>query len=204
MKTNDFAFVGIKIIGIILFIKGIQILIAAIGLWVGYPSMDQIYTPHFPLPIYVSLFSAIVLFVLGLLIWRFTGKLLKFILPEDNKNLEDGVDNGKIDLHDLQTTAFSVVGLVILSISIPQIFITAADILAMKVNLFPISTHGEINPFAIKMITRILGHLIYLLVGIYLLFGLKFKKILSLIGKGISKLRRDTGTGGENSEGTEE
>ncbi len=197
MRTKDFAFVGAKIVGIILFIKGINLLVTAIDMWVMFSS------PHLSsisssIAIFYILLLAIFILGMGLFLWGFTGKILRFLVPKDNNRHEDTADRKKVDLYNLQTAAFTVVGLVILSDAIPKIFHAAAEILRNKDYYFPISTPEGFNPLSIQLLAKILGPLIYLFIGIYLVFG--FKNFLSIIGKGVSKLRRDVDPGDDNME----
>lgn len=189
MRTKDFAFVGAKVVGIILFINGIKMLLNLIATGVIYPSRTgfEIFslTTNFSM-----LFSTIFFLGMSLLFLVFTEKIIKFLVPKEFNNHEGTGDEGKLELHDLQTAAFSVVGVVLLSIGIPQIFYAASDIIVNKDNLFPIFTDRGINPHSIQLIATILGHLIYLLIGIYLVFG--FKKFISIIAKMFSKLKRDS------------
>jgi small-conductance mechanosensitive channel len=188
MRTKDFAFVGAKVVGIILFINGIKMLLYLIAIGVIYPSPTGI--KIFSLAANFSIFFSTIFFlVMSLLFLVFTEKIIKFFVPKEYNNHEGKGDEGKLELHDLQTAAFTVVGVVILSIGIPKIFYAASEILVDKVSFFPIFTDSGINPLSIQLIAKILGHLIYLLIGIYLVFG--FKKFLSIIVKMFSSLKRD-------------
>jgi len=189
MRTKDFAFVGAKVVGIILFINGIEMLLNLIAIGVIYPSRTGIkifsFTTNFSI-----LFSTIFFLGMSLVFLVFTEKIIKFLAPKEFNNHEGKGDEGKLELHDLQTAAFTVVGVVILSIGIPKIFYAASEIIVNKDNFFPIFTDRGINPLSFQLIAKILGHLIYLLLGIYLVFG--FKKFLSIIVKMFSSLKRDT------------
>lgn len=189
MRTKDFAFVGAKVVGIILFINGIKMLLYLISIGAIYPSPTGIkifsLTTNFSI-----LFSTIFFLGMSLLFLVFTEKIIKFLVPKEFNNHEDTGDEGKLELHDLQTAAFTVVGVVILSIGIPQIFYAASEIIVNKDNFFPIFTERGINPLSIQLIAKILGHLIYLLIGIYLVFG--FRKFISIIVKMFSSLKKDT------------
>lgn len=195
MRTKDFAFVGAKIVGIIVFIQGIRMLVSSIIMWnSSFQEGSQLFSS---ILIINSLLCAILLGI-GVFLWGYTGKILRFLVPKDNNNHEDSVDQGKVELRDLQTAAFTVVGLVILSDAIIKIFYAAAEILASKSLYFPIFTDGRVNPFSIQLIIKSLGHLIYLSIGIYLVFGIK--NFLYIVGKGFRKLRRDIDKGDENGE----
>ncbi len=197
MRTKDFAFVGARIVGIILFIQGIHLVVGAINVWVIFSS-SNVNSISSSSPIFYTLLSAIFLLGMGLFLWGFTGKILRFLVPKDNNRHEDSLDSGKVELYNLQTAALTVVGLVILSDAIPKIFHAAAEILRNKDYYFPISTYEGVNPLLIQLIAKSLGTLIYLFIGIYLVFG--FKNFLSIIGKGLSKLRRDIDSGDDNIE----
>jgi hypothetical protein len=196
MKTKDFAFVGAKIVGIILFIKGIQMLIYAVNVWVTDPLPYS--SKHYTLLMINYFIPAIAFLCMSLILWRFTNRILKFFLPKENNVHEASVDKRIVELKDLQIAAFSVLGLVILSDAIIKIFSFAAEILARKDFYFQASSRPGIRPITIQLFIKTLGHLIYLGIGIYLVFGIR--NFFAIIGKGISKLRKDTGVDDETGE----
>lgn len=194
MRTKDFAFVALKVLAIYIFFRAIEQVFAAINYWVLYFNLpddsNQVLTPMIVL---VNFLAAAFLFLMCHLLWQFTGKIVSRIVPTDSNIEEQG--KWDIKLKTLQTSAFTVVGVVILSYAIPNIFHVAGEIIRDKDSFFPVaSAGGVVNPTFIKMILNIIGHLIYLLIGIFLLFrskeSLKFVEKLRKegIGKQISKL----------------
>jgi hypothetical protein len=197
MRTKDFAFVGAKITGIILFILGIQMMIHGVTFWEISTSMGE--TANFPFMVmFTYFFLAIFYLGIGIYFWGFTAKIVILFLPKDSRNETDGVDERKGELKELQTAAFTVVGLVILTNAIPKLFYTAVDILSKKDYYFSFSSHRMMGPALLQLTAKILEPLVYLTIGIYLLFGIK--NFLSMLGKGISRLRGETGGEDEDTE----
>jgi hypothetical protein len=201
MRTKDFAFVALKVLAIYIFFRAITQLFAFLNLWVYYSNLPYNSTEGLSSTIVLLNFlAAVFLFFMCHLLWQFTQKIANHIVPKDDSIAEQ--DKETLKLKNLQTAAFTVVGVIILSYAIPNIFHVAGEIIRDKDSFFPVaSAGGVVNPTFIKMILNIIGHLIYLLIGIFLLFrskgSLKFVEKLRKegIGKHISKffkkLRRE-------------
>lgn len=194
MRTKDFAFVTLKVLAIYFFFKAIEQVFAAINYWALYFNLPddstQVLTPMLVL---TNFLAAAFLFLMCHLLWQFTGKIVNHIIPEDSRTAEHEKETP--ELKNLQTAAFTVAGVIILSYAIPNLFHVAAEIIRTKDALFPVASAGAgMNPIFIKMILNVIGHLIYLLMGIFLLFrskeSLKFVEKLRKegIGKPTSKL----------------
>jgi hypothetical protein len=185
MRTKDFAFVALKVLAIYIFFRAIEQVFASINYWVFYLKLPgdskQALTS---MTVLVNFLAAAFLLLMCHLLWLFTGKIVNHIVPKDINIAEQ--DKETLKLKNLQMAAFTVVGVIIISYAIPNIFHAAAEIIRDKDALFPIASIGAgVNTFFIKVILNIIGHLVYLLMGIFLLFRSKDSL------KFVEKLRRE-------------
>ena len=183
IKSKDFAFVGLRVLGIYVFIKGGQMLAQSFAVLARIKEV-----PYASSVIIINIiFSVILLIVAGLLL-GVTGKITGMLLPKkketdsnaDNLVLNEADRDNSISLAELQTAAFAVVGLVILTTAVADAFKVISDFIKVKFEM-------GFNSMPAKFYFDVFRVVIYLLAGIYLLFGIK--NFLKLVGKGLSKLR---------------
>lgn len=184
MRTKDFAFVALKVLAIYIFFRAITELFASINFWVFYLNQPGDSTQGLTsMTVLVNFLAAAFLLLMCHLLWQFTGKIVSRIVPKDSNIEEQG--KWDIKLETLQAGAFIVVGVIILSNAVPNIFHVAVELIEKKARLFPVVTEGKVNRVSIDSMLKIIGHLVYLLIGIFLVF--RGKDILRII----KKLRRE-------------
>jgi hypothetical protein len=186
IKSKDFAFVGLRVLGIYVFIKGGQMLVQSFAVLAEIK--DTTYTTDaitYATAVIITniAFSVILLIIAGLLLGA-TGKVTGLLLPAkkemdsnaDNLDLNEADRDNSISLAQLQTAAFAVVGLVILTTAVTDAFKVISDLIKLQFEMLPTKFYFD----ACRVV-------IYLLAGIYLLFGIR--NFLELMGSGLSKLR---------------
>ncbi|RKD30534.1 hypothetical protein [Thermohalobacter berrensis] len=151
MNYKNLAKISCKIISIYVFIKFISFIPTTIF-------MFKLNNNRSILPI---LTSAILYFMLSILLWSFADKLSYYMVGNKHKEVEH--KRVEIDYNKLHYIAFSVVGLVMIAFSISNVI---TDIIQMY-------KMAESNPNLNLYKAEIIGELFKLLIGLWLLLGAK-------------------------------
>jgi hypothetical protein len=160
MTTQKIASLALKIVGIysiIQFIEQIRALVHAIGFSFAEP-------PIRPTMIIGASISSALLLGLSILLLAFSNRLARKLFPED-----DPIENLHFDdLKNLQSIAFSIVGVVIFAVAIPKIFQISATIYALQKSGYEIPVAERISKetFAFGVAT-----IIQLIIGLLLFLG---------------------------------
>ena len=159
MTTHKIASLALKIVGIysiIQFIEQIRALVHAFGLSFAEPPIRSTM-------IMGASISSVLLFGLSIILLAFSNGLARKLFPED-----DPIENLHFDdFKNLQSIAFSMVGVVLLAVAIPKIFQISAIIFALQKPGYEIPVAERISKetFAFGVAT-----LIQLLLGLLLFF----------------------------------
>ena len=180
LKKQELAFVAIRILSLYIFIKAFLSLAQLTHIQViNYMSMVEQFKELaermlFPI-LLVAIGPFVVLFVFSIVLWIYAESLSQFMISEkESAKLVEKIDtHPSITSYDLQTIAFSVIGLILIAITIPDLF-------NMIPNLLKLNELDHLATDNLKMSTLIsaLAKIVQLLIGFGLFFG----------GKGISSM----------------
>ena len=112
-----------------------------------------------------SITPFIFLLAMSIFLWIFTDRISNHLIPKQENNEHDS----KLDLDNLQYIAFSVVGILFIIFTIPQIFSLLSSIIKMKEITFDLAT----TQFKTELIFSAVESGVRLLIGFVLIFGSK-------------------------------
>ena len=115
--------------------------------------------------VFASIAPFFLLLIIAIVLWVFTNRILKYLLPEDLDNTSES----KINLDDIQYIAFSIIGILILTNALPQIFNLIPNIIRYN----EISSHLHTPQFKTEVIFSIVENVAKLIIGFILIFGSK-------------------------------
>ncbi len=160
LKGKNIAYIACRIIAIYIIIQAIKYMSYFISmLFFMNQEMQKIDLIHM---ILTSIFPSIILLIVGVVLWALAIKISNHMIIE-NKNTEENEKN--MEVNELQTVAFSVVGLVILVNIIPDLSKFISQIIHMRGNYIPTrsTTRLEIKISAIEIAVRfIIGIILFL------------------------------------------
>lgn len=120
--------------------------------------------PGAVIPILISsMMPFILLLALGLVLWLKAGRIAAYMLPDR----EEALERAALSIEDVQSTAFSVIGILVLAGAIPQMVQTVSSIVIMH-NL---QYDSKNQWFYAHDIVRIAELVVQLIIGIWLFFG---------------------------------
>ena len=120
--------------------------------------------PGAVIPTLISSFMPFVLLLaLGVVLWLNAGRIAGYMLPDR----EEAIERAALSIGDVQSTAFSVVGVLVLAGAIPQLVQTVSSIVIMH-NLQYASQNEWFSPHDIP---RIAGLVVQLIIGFWLFFS---------------------------------
>ena len=195
MKSKGLVYVVLKLFVIFLIAEGINCLRDGILFWSGYLvaqktafiDMESTSVMIHSLFLFRFLFAAF-FFGMAHYIWIFTPKIVKYILPTDHEIQED--KKRQIEVKNLHTAAFGVMGIVILFQAIKSLsnwieFVTMKKT-ELQIRQVVMNTYNPTSQFSDEVyFLTITGILIHLIIGIALIvWGKQFSKFLRKINPG--------------------
>ncbi len=180
LKKQELAFMAIRILSLYILVKAFLSLAQLTHIQViNYMSMVEQFKELaegmlFPI-LLVAIGPFVLLLTFSILLWIYAKSISQYmILDKESAKIEEDTDTlPSLTSDDLQTIAFSVIGLILVSITIPDLF----NIIP---NLLNLNELGDLATDNVKMSTfmSLLAKIVQLLIGFGLFFG----------GKGISSL----------------
>ena len=178
MKRQELAFMAIRLLSLYILVNAFLSLAQLTHIQViSYMSMiDQFKELAegmlFPILI-VAIGPFVILLIFSILLWIYAKSISQYmILDKESVKIEENTDtHPSLTSHDLQTIAISVIGLILVSITIPDLFNVIP-------NLLNLNELGHLATDNVKMSTfmSLLAKVVQLLIGFGLFFG----------GKGLS------------------
>lgn len=181
MRARDLGYVVLKLFSIYFIARGIGYLWRGVIVWSEHLRVPQSL-------LFFDFFKAALLFEMAHFTWFYTPKIVKYLFPTGNEMPEK--KNRQLKAKDLQTAAFTVVGIVIVF----QAILYLSNLISY---LIMITTRTEITlamksvkNFAATLLDaehflKITGILIYLIIGIALIvWGKQFSRFVSQINPG--------------------
>lgn len=169
MNYRALAKIACRLFAIYTFIRFVSYLPAII-----YPLFMKNTNANVSITILPVLPSLILSLAFSIILWTFSEKLSRLMV--DDSNIQEETD---IDYNKLQYIAFSVVGLVLVTLSIPNITSTLIEYIRM-ISMVEKSAHFSFIQYKAKLA----GSIVQFIIGLWLLLG--SKGILN----GIKKLRK--------------
>lgn len=171
MKSKDLAFILLRTLSIYIFIQAIMNLshiinysiISNLGTFknAGYETNISVLSL-----LLTSIAPFLILLIIAIILWIFTSQITKYLLPEDLNNDEN---EKKINLEELQYIAFSIIGVLILSSALPQLFNLVPNIIKMN----DIGSSLVTSSYKTEVIFAIIEKAVRVLIGLFLIFGSK-------------------------------
>ncbi len=170
MNTKNIAFVSIKVLAIYTFLQALLNIAKLINyVALHYISADFLHQltnfTTFETQInLVSILPFILLLLISVILWKNADRLFSHIASE---NLVNNDNQHMITIHHLQTTAFAIVGLIIIASTIPEFF-------PIVPNLMKLYQLGNAHAtFDLKFSTYflIIEQIVKLIIGFSLFFG---------------------------------
>lgn len=177
MKNKDLAFILLRVLSIYLFIQSIIYLGQTINFTVisSLSTFNQMGIEN-NIAILNLVLGAIApfifLLVISIIIWIFTDKISKYIIQGNIVNENDS----DINLNNVQTMIFSIIGVLIVSLTLPKTFILIPDFFKMNEITYGLAT----SQFKKEIIFSIVGITVKLLIGFALIiWSNKLTKLLN-------------------------
>jgi len=112
----------------------------------------------------VNFIPFLVLVVVGLFLWVYSEKFASIIIKE---NQQTSLESTNINYQELQSVAFSVVGVVVTTIALPEFFTAVGSL----INFLEIGRDYATNQFKIEITFHVIEKVIKLILGVGLFFG---------------------------------
>lgn len=151
MSKLEITRIACKILGVYLIIQGLNVFANVISSYILMQDQSTVM-------LFVSVvfpFSFLIIF--GISIWVFSGKLSSLIVKGEVYSKEES----GLKANDLQRVAFSILGLLFIGTSLPE----------LVSNLMNLITMDEIYSASIRLLPGILGNIVQLIIGLVIFFG---------------------------------
>ncbi len=169
MKSKDAAFLALRVLSVYIFVQALYMLSIAINFtfisnFINLKSMVDDKGLIILGLIFGSLFPFLILLISGIILWKYTDSIVSKMIPRQEDTVET---EAKTNLKELQAIAFSVIGLIILANTIPELFNLIPSIIQMNEIRIDLAT----DTFKLKVTYAVITNLVKLLIGFALFFG---------------------------------
>lgn len=184
MKTYDLAYILTRVLSIYVLIEAMLHLSRTTSFYLIPIVIDRsdLNNDHLHIiNIILNLAPFFFLIIISILLWFFSDKIARHIIPKNSNDLGHEI-NGRILINtDLQNIAFSVVGLTIIAVTIPQVLLIIPNI----ITLHDLGIELAMPKLKMETVFLLAEKVIRLIIGFLLFFGSKgLTRMLAKIREG--------------------
>jgi len=151
MSIKSLAFLSIRVVSICFFVLGVRYIgnIASITM----PGFMDISDPGYAEVFIRFSIPAIVFFVFSVILWIFSIRISSYLVLRENNNN----DSINLDIEKLEPIVYSILGVILLAISIPELIRYISQAMMIDKDIFMYQKHMWYSSIAVEVVKILLG-----------------------------------------------